>query len=83
LEKEGYNDTQKAIQEHAGIVVSKEGFLKDSHRVMFVIGLLLFILFIQGSFHSLNEHSPKSDSKCCRFVFKSCVIDQILLFIGT
>jgi hypothetical protein len=25
LEKEGYNDTQKAIQEHADLVVSKEG----------------------------------------------------------
>ena len=25
LEKEGYNDTQKAIQEYAGLVVSKEG----------------------------------------------------------
>jgi hypothetical protein len=28
LEKEGYNDTQKAIQEHADLVVSKEGSYK-------------------------------------------------------
>ena len=28
LEKEGYNDTQKAIQEYAGLVVSKEGSYK-------------------------------------------------------
>jgi hypothetical protein len=27
-EKEGYNDTQKAIQEYAGLVVSKEGSYK-------------------------------------------------------
>jgi hypothetical protein len=25
LEKEGYNNTQKAIQEYAGLIVSKEG----------------------------------------------------------
>jgi NTE family protein len=28
LEKEGYNDTQKAIQEYAGLIVSKEGSYK-------------------------------------------------------
>lgn len=28
LEKEGYNDTQKAIQEYAGLVASKEGSYK-------------------------------------------------------
>ena len=28
LEKEGYNDTQKAIQEYAVLVVSKEGSYK-------------------------------------------------------
>jgi hypothetical protein len=32
LEKEGYNDTQKAIQEYAGLVVSKEGSYKIPNR---------------------------------------------------
>jgi hypothetical protein len=57
LEKLGYDDAQKAIQEHADLLVSKEGYYKISRESCLLYGFLLLISLIQddSSFRKPNR----------------------------